>query len=538
MANKTVNYKNTKNSLSDEKFKFPFPFKKYLKNHPTWNTRASSYPHLLNTIVPLVAVLLVFVVGSVLVPHFFLDSPYLAFFVAIMISAWYGGFKSAFLATIFSAILINFVILKHQFPFGIENREEYIKTILYILEGSIVSILSQFMHNALKKSEIKNMELRRSEEQHRLIVESVKDYAIFTLDADGYITSWNQGAQRINGYRTDEIIGKHFSVFYPEDEVKQRNPWNILQLTIKNGRHEHEGWLVKKNKATYWADVVVTTLKDDKGKLHGFSQIIRDMTIHKELDKRKDEFISIASHELKTPVTSVKVFNQIMQKTSLKRNDQEFLQYLNRMDRQINRLTEIITDLLDVSKIQAGKLEFNKELFDMNELVNETVENMQNVLEKHSIIVKGKATKNIFGDKDRIGQVLINFLTNAIKYSPNADKVIVKIIPQDNSITIGVQDFGIGISTEHLDKIFEPFYRVYNEAGKTFPGLGMGLHISQDIINRHDGTIWAESEIDQGSTFYFTLSYNKGVSKKENNKKANLINKLNFNSGFSQSIKT
>lgn len=494
--------------MQKKKNTIDFPFAKYLKHHPTWNTRASSYPILLRFVVPIASVLFIFLLKLQL-EHFFQgDSPYLIFFAAIIINAWYGGFKTSFLATILSAIIIDYFFLKPIFSFSIYSINDYLKLTLFLLIGTLISILSQLMHNSLKKLEIKNLELKRREDYYRLIVETVKDYAIYTIDSDGYITSWNQGAERIKGYKTEEIIGKHFSIFYPQEDIKKGIPWKMLKIASKNGKLEDEGLKVKKDGSTFWADIVTTALKDEKGKIHGFSQITRDMTVHKELDRRKDEFITIASHELKTPLTSARVFNQILQKLLENRGITDLIPHLKKVENQIDKLNDIVNDLLDVSKIQAGKLEFRKEFFDLNNLVKEIVEDLQNTT-KHIILIKGKSSRKLFADKDRIGQVLINFLTNAIKYSADTEKIIVKIVTEKNSITIGVQDFGLGIAGQHLEKIFLPFYRVQGEEGNTFPGLGMGLYISSDIIKRHSGRIWAESEKGKGSVFYFTLPLNK-----------------------------
>lgn len=482
-----------------------FPFKKYLKHHPTWNTRATSYPVFFRFAVPILSVFFVLFLKLALESIFKGGSPYLMFFAVVMINAWYGGFRTGFLATILSALLIEYFFVHPNHQHLIHNLNELVNLILFVLEGTLISGLSQFIHNSLRKSEMKNFELKRSEEQYRLVVETVKDYAIYTLDADGYIKSWNQGAQRIKGYTFKEIIGKHFSIFYSQEEIEKGKPWEALKIADKKGRYEEEGEKVKKDGSKFWANVVITPLRDRMGKLYGFSKITRDMTVHQELDRRKDEFISIASHELKTPITSIKVFAQIMQKIAVKKRDKESSHYLSRMERQIDRLTEIITDLLDVSRIQAGKLEFKKDYFDLNYLIEEVVENLQNTTNKHNINVEGSVKQKVLGDRDRIGQVLINFLTNAIKYSPDSDKIYVKVLTGPNNVIVSVKDFGIGIAKEELNKIFERFYRVYKENGGTFPGLGMGLYIASEIIKRHNGKIWAESGEGTGSTFYFKI---------------------------------
>lgn len=222
----------------------------------------------------------------------------------------------------------------------------------------------------------------------------------------------------------------------------------------------------------------------------------------------RDDFISVASHELKTPVTSVKMFAQVLKKHSEQIGDSKAAKQLSMMDEQINKLTELIYDLLNVSKIQAGRMEFRIKEFDFDKAVREVIEILQQSEEKHKIIIKGKTNKKVKGDKERIGQVINNLVSNAIKYSPKADKVDVVLRSDKGNVEVAVKDYGIGMNEEHLEKIFERFYRVYDTTDKTFPGLGIGLYIASEIINRHGGKLWVDSNIGKGSTFYFSLPVN------------------------------
>ncbi len=224
----------------------------------------------------------------------------------------------------------------------------------------------------------------------------------------------------------------------------------------------------------------------------------------------RDDFISVASHELKTPVTSVKIFTQVLQKHADENGDKKASLSLEKMDKQINKLTELIYNLLNIAKIQTGRLEFNEKVFDFDQMVHEAVDVMQHMTTKHTLQLQGITNKKIRGDEDRIGQVLSNLISNAIKYSPTSDKVIITLTTKKDSIGVSVQDFGIGMDREHLDKIFHRFYRVSSNTDKTFPGLGIGLYISNEIIKRHNGRLWAESKTGYGSTFYFTMPINQG----------------------------
>lgn len=219
----------------------------------------------------------------------------------------------------------------------------------------------------------------------------------------------------------------------------------------------------------------------------------------------RDDFISIASHELRTPVTSLKLYVQVLQKQLASRGEESLARSFSKMDAQLNKLTLLIQDLLNVSRIELGKLDFQEDWFDLNEVVKETVEQIQPTTSKHRIRIEGKISRPVWGDVDRIGQVLTNLLTNAVKYSPQADTIIVRLTTAHDGAVVSVQDFGIGIEKEHLAHIFDRFYRVNDPQEKTYPGLGIGLYIAHEIIKGHGGTLTAESEKEKGSLFSFTL---------------------------------
>jgi len=232
---------------------------------------------------------------------------------------------------------------------------------------------------------------------------------------------------------------------------------------------------------------------------------VLDISERKELEKRKDEFISMASHELKTPLTSLKGFLGLLQRRLTTQGDEQALHYIARMDAQVNRLTKLINDLLDLSKMQTGQLDYREERFEVDALVQEIVENVQGTTQTHHLLLEGQIGAEVFGDRDRIGQVLMNLLNNAIKYSPQADTVLVRVAKDQNKALVSVQDFGIGIAKEHQHKIFERFYQVTDPEEKTYPGLGIGLYISYQIVKRHGGRMWVESKKGEGAAFQFTL---------------------------------
>jgi PAS domain S-box-containing protein len=226
----------------------------------------------------------------------------------------------------------------------------------------------------------------------------------------------------------------------------------------------------------------------------------------------RDDFISAASHELRTPVTSLKIYTEVLQRQAERRGDGHTSGQLRKMQAQIDRLAVLIGDLLDVSKIEAGKLELRRELVDLRRLTDEVAEAIQATTTEHRILVEGHLSRPVFGDGERLGQVLTNLLTNAVKYSPHADRIIVRLAETTDGVTIEVQDFGIGIEPEHLDQVFDRFYRVTSDDEKTFPGLGMGLYISHEIVRRHGGTLEVTSVKGSGSVFRVALPYGDGAA--------------------------
>jgi signal transduction histidine kinase len=223
----------------------------------------------------------------------------------------------------------------------------------------------------------------------------------------------------------------------------------------------------------------------------------------------RDEFISVASHELRTPVTSIKMYTQVILEQMKKKGETKLVTPLIKMGGQIDKLTLLIDDLLNISKLQLGKLEFHEEFFNLQEVVEDTVESVQASSQQHTIIIKGTISKPVWGDKYRIAQVITNLLTNAIKYSPEANKVIVYLGETKRNAEVTVQDFGIGITKEQQKKIFTRFYRVSGPEARTFPGLGIGLYISSEIVHRHGGTIEVKSIKGKGSKFCFTIPFTK-----------------------------
>jgi PAS domain S-box-containing protein len=325
---------------------------------------------------------------------------------------------------------------------------------------------------------------------------------VFVSDFAGTFLDANDAFLDLLGYTREELLAgtmQRDALTPSEFHSLSQNAVKALQETGASDTYEKE--YLHKSGRRIPVLVAVTRIEQTETCI-GF---VLDISDRKELDKRKDEFISMASHELKTPVTSLKGFLSLLQRSLATHGDEKALHYLARMDAQVTKLTKLINDLLDLSKMQTGQLVYREERFDLDALVQEIVENAQGTTQTHHLLLEGETQAEVFGDRDRIGQVLINLLNNAIKYSPQADTVLVRVAKDQNKALVSVRDFGIGIAKEHQHKIFERFYQVTDPEEKTYPGLGIGLHITSEIVKRHGGQMWVESKKGEGATFHFTL---------------------------------
>ena len=326
---------------------------------------------------------------------------------------------------------------------------------------------------------------------------------VFVSDFAGTFLDANDAFLDLLGYTREELqagIMERDTITPPEFHFLSKDALHALQEKGSSGPYEKE-YLHKSGKRIPVL-IALTRIDQVSDTCIGF---VLDISERKELDKRKDEFISMASHELKTPVTSLKGFLSLLQRRLTIQGDEKALHYLIRMDAQINKLVKLINDLLDLSKMQTGQLIYREEPFALDALVQEIVENVQETTSAHHLQLEGNTQAIVFGDRDRVGQVLINLLNNAIKYSHQADKVLICVAKEQDRVHISIQDFGIGIAEEYQQKIFERFYQVADAEEQTYPGLGIGLYISYEIVKRHNGEMWVESKKGQGATFHVTL---------------------------------
>ncbi len=355
------------------------------------------------------------------------------------------------------------------------------------------------VHTNITEKKFAEKALKESEEKFRGLAEKLPHLVWITNEKGEAIYASNSW-QEYSGFNPYEV-GNWPAIVHAEDMESMSNAW-LGSLETGNLYHA-EARLKNKHGEYRWHVVEGVPLRNEEGKISKWIGAFTDINEQKLKEQKKDEFISIASHEMKTPLTTAKGYLELLLLTIGEENPTPLV-YAQKASNSLERLHDLVAELLDASKIQNGKLNYNISTFDFNEMLDETIENIQQGNSIHTITKHGKSLHTIKGDKNRLQQVVINLLTNAIKYSPNANSVLVEVLEKQNVLQVSVKDYGVGMNKQHLDKIFDRYYRVQEHAIH-FQGLGIGLYISYDIINRHEGNMWAESEPGIGSTFYFTI---------------------------------
>ncbi len=360
---------------------------------------------------------------------------------------------------------------------------------------------------------------------YQLLVESVRDYAIFALDAGGYVLTWNRGAERVKGYRADEIVGRHFSAFYPPEDIASRKPWWELEVAERDGRFEDEGWRLRKDGTTFWANVVITALHNPDGTLRGFAKVTRDLTERRAAELRaiadtrrvaeaeaanriKSEFLRSMSHELRTPINATLGYAELLQTGiggSVTEHQREFLTRLCASQRHLLR---IITDMLDYSRIEAGHMSYDIVPVNPHEIVSAVVPMVEPQAASAQITLRHDActhTAMVRADPRKAGQVILNLLSNAVKFTPPGGAITITCDKSESAVAISVADTGPGIEPGELDAIFEPFVQVGRSLTSAHQGTGLGLAISRELARAMGGDLVVTSVLGEGATFSLLL---------------------------------
>jgi len=352
----------------------------------------------------------------------------------------------------------------------------------------------------------------------RLLIEGVKDYAIFMLDASGHVATWNAGAERFKGYRGDEIIGRHFSTFYPPHVATSGICERELEIASREGRFEDEGWRVRKDGTRFWANVVISAVRDRGGQLVGFSKVTRDLTERKlaeeeraarlaaeQANRAKDEFLAILGHELRNPLAPIVTALQLMKL----RGDGRVSKEHQVIERQVGHMVRLVEDLLDVSRIAKSKLVLKKQRLDLRDVVARAIEIASPLLDQrgHHIHVDAPPHEILLdGDEGRLTQVFANLITNAAKYTNPGGHLEIGVRREGREVVVEVCDDGVGIEPALLPRVFDLFVQGVQGAGRAEGGLGLGLTLVRTLVGLHGGTVVAHSDgSGLGSTFTVRL---------------------------------
>ena len=353
-------------------------------------------------------------------------------------------------------------------------------------------------------------ELRQSEERFRLMIENVSDYAIFMLNPEGRVASWNNGARRIKGYTAEEIIGRHFSVFYPADANAAGLPAKLLAMALKDGRVEDLGWCIRKDGTRFWGQVTITALYDERRILRGFAKITRDLTMNRHVDqlrkagRKKDTFLATLAHELRNPLAPILTGLEVILKSP--EDSHRITKVAGMLRRQVDQMSRLIEDLVDISRITSGKVALRKGIVSVADIVSRSLEDAKPGIEKkRQRLTQHLPTSEVLvhADLHRLSQALTNLLSNAVRYTPPGGNIALSCRVDGQMLLIAVEDDGIGIAPENQEEIFDLFEQ--GENGVT-EGLGIGLTLVRTIARLHGGTVTVESAGEgRGSTFTLRL---------------------------------
>lgn len=370
------------------------------------------------------------------------------------------------------------------------------------------------------------------------LVTQTREFAIFMLNAEGHVLTWNQGAVRIKQYTEKDVLGRHFEMLYTVEDRQAGRPEKNLSDAIRYGQTEDVGWRRKKDGSRFWADAVITAIRDEDGKLFGFSKVIRDLTevnqaltqaktleVNQRADRLKDQFLSLVSHELRTPLTTIRGFADLVEDGSAGPTTPDQNAYMGSVLKATETLTKLINDLIDMTSFQVRPLQLQRSAVNFSELVQGVIFSVQSqAQEKHLWLANHVSPDmpDIDADPHRVSQVLIHLVTNAIKFTPDGGRIDISASLDENELRCEVTDTGRGLSPEASERLFQQFSQADMSTTRTSGGLGIGLHISKTLVEAHGGKIGVLSAEGKGSTFWFTLPRKAVVTPDETPKDAGM----------------
>jgi PAS domain S-box-containing protein len=356
-----------------------------------------------------------------------------------------------------------------------------------------------------------------SDEIFRLLVDSVRDYAIFLLDPEGHVVSWNAGAERIKGYRAEEILGKHFSCFYPPIDLANGKPQRELQEATKTGSIEDEGWRVRKDGSRFWANVIITALRDEQGTIVGFAKVTRDLTERRLVEEslarahaELESFSSSVSHDLRAPLRAINGYAAALIEDHAAALDPEGRRLLGIVRDSASRMGLLIDALLTFARM--GRKAITSSTLDMTRMAEDVLAELCHDADHARLEATVLPLPSAIGDEVLVRQVLTNVLANAVKFSRRRPRPTIEVGGrlEEGQALYYIRDNGVGFDMRYADRLFQVFSRLHRV--EEFEGTGVGLALVQRIIERHGGRVWMESAPDAGTTCYFTLPHGPEAS--------------------------
>ncbi len=404
------------------------------------------------------------------------------------------------------------------------RSETLVRVLADILSFGLLVSIFIFLTKEIRSRQGIETALRASEERYRQISDQVQDYAILMLDPKGHVQTWNRGAQRILGYKAEEILDNHFSVFYPPEDVAAGKPEREIAAAEQAGRTEEEGWRIRKDGSRFWARVVLTALRDDAGGLTGFSKITRDETGHKNAEeamqklnealqrrsleleatnRELEAFTYSVSHDLRAPLRHVDGFSKLLIDEAGAELSDDARRYLNYVREGVIQMGQLVDDLLALARV--GRKELSVQVTGLNSVVDEVVAELNRDNPSRGLEWKVEPLPFVECDPALMKQVFVNLLSNAVKYTRPREKAVIEVgVARNNGEpAVFVRDNGVGFSMKYSSKLFGVFQRLHRP--EDFEGTGVGLATVQRIIHKHGGRVWAQAAVDQGATFFFTL---------------------------------
>ena len=411
--------------------------------------------------------------------------------------------------------------LVRDYPLELRHRDGHVTPVVYNASvykdenGKVAGVFAA----ARDVTERRRVEeaLERSQERFGSMIDGVRDYAIILLQPDGRVASWNAGAERIKGYSAQEIVGQHFSRFYRREDIAQGKPERELRVATAEGRFEEEDWRVRKDGTYFWANVILTALRDPSGKLNGFVKITRDLTERKlaedqirryarELKQSNEDlerFAYVASHDLQEPLRTLSSFSQLLARRYKGKLDADADDFINFMVEAATRMQSLINDLLAFSRIGTRGQPFAAT--GCQEIVEAAKENLQAAIAESGALFTQEPLPTLLVDRTQLTQLFQNLFSNAMKFRRPGEtpRIHVSAAREDRTWHLRVRDNGIGIDPQFFDRVFVIFQRL--NPREEYPGTGIGLAVCKKIVERHGGRIWVESQPGRGSTFHFTV---------------------------------